>query len=147
MCSVTRANLRCYLSGVKPEQRVIADWIERVRVKTGWTLGKWASEAGIKAATTVTRAVKDDYESVTTINTLHALARAAKVPSVLDFLEGSAVSVSGLKPVLAEVLPLGPKGRWSEQDVEHLVAAIALVIAALSALADWRDAIPKGLCD
>lgn len=125
MCSINPAFAQCYISGVKPEQRVIADWIERVRARTGWSLGKWASEAGIKAATTVTRAVKDDYESVTKIETLHALARAAKVPSILDFLGGSAFSASGLKPVLSDLLKLAPRGGWTERDVEHLVQALA----------------------
>src|SRR5690606_12925240 len=91
----------------------------------GWSWQKWAEEAELGAATTVSRAVKDDYGSVTKIETLHALARAANVPSVLDFLEGDAVSVTALKPVLTEVLQIAPKGRWSERDVDRLVEALA----------------------
>lgn len=125
MCSINPAPVQCYDFRVKPEQKVIANWIERVRARTGWSLGRWASEAKIGAATTLTRAVKEDYDSVTKIETLHALARAANVPSVLDFLEGDAFSVSGLKPVLADLLKLAPRGGWTEQDVEHLVQAIA----------------------
>lgn len=127
MCSVNASYAQCYLAGMQPEQQVIAKWLERVRAKRGWSWNEWAKSAKIGAATTLSRAVKEDYGSVTKIETLHALARAANEPSVLDFLEGDAVSVAGLKTILAELLPLAlpPRGKPTEQDVERLVAALA----------------------
>jgi len=114
----------CYPLAMQPEQKVIARWIERIAKAKGWTLGKWASEAGLGAATTLTRAIKEDYRSVTTVTTLHALARAAQVPSVLDFLDGGAVSAGALRPLLSELMQLAPKRGWTEQDVEHLAEAL-----------------------
>lgn len=133
MCSVTHAIMQCYDLAMEPEQKIIAKWMKRVRTKTGWSWNKWAERADIGAATTLSRAVKDDYGSVTKIETLHALARAANVPSVLDFLEGEAVSVSALKTVLGELLPLAPRTRWTEPDVERLVEALAYGLGLQSA--------------
>lgn len=129
MCSIEAANVQCYRCPVKPEQRIIAKWMERVRAQRSWTWNAWATaieKAGLGkiAATTISRAVKEEYQSVTSVETLHVLARAAEVPSVLDFLNGHAFSAAALKPVLAELMPLGPKGRWTEQDVEHLAQAL-----------------------
>lgn len=157
MCSVNRTYAQCYGFHVEPEQKIIAKWLQRVAKDKGWSWGKWAGEAKLGAATTLSRAVKEDYGSVTKIETLHALARAANVPSVLDFLEGEAVSVAALKTVLAELLPMAPRGRMSEQDVERLVAALsyglrlpstdpatptsldAFEVAARAAAARYRD--------
>ncbi|WCT73955.1 S24 family peptidase [Sphingomonas naphthae] len=75
-----------YLADMQPEQRIIAKWLETTRERLGWSWASWAEKAGLGAATTLTRAVKEDYASVTGIPTLHALAKAANIPSVLDFL-------------------------------------------------------------
>ena len=125
MCSIEGRDSQCYRWGMAPEQRVIARWLDRVRAKKGWSWNTWAKLAGVGAATTLSRAVKEDYGSVTKIETLHALARAAKVPSVLDFLDDEAFTLGALKPVLAELLQFAPKGRWTEQDVERFVEALA----------------------
>lgn len=106
-----------------PEQTVIARWMERIRTRKGWNWAQWAERAGVEA-TTLSRAVKENYASVTKIETLHKMARAANVPSVLDFFEGETVSVTALQAVLTEMLPLAPRRRWSPQDVEHFVAAL-----------------------
>lgn len=116
---------QCYRSWVRPEQKIVANWMERIRAEKGWSWSQWAKEAEIKAATTLSRAVKDTFDSTSKIETLHSLARAAKVPSVLDFLEGEAVSVGALKTVLSELLPMAGKSRWTEKDVELLVEALA----------------------
>ncbi len=129
MCSVTARYAQCYDFRVEPEQKIIAKWLQRVAKDKGWSWSKWAGEARIGAATTLSRAVKEDYGSVTKIETLHALARAANVPSVLDFLEGEAVSVAALKTVLAELLPIATRGRMSEPEFERLVAALSYGLA------------------
>lgn len=119
-----RKSCALYNERMQPEQKIIAAWLERVRKAKEWSWNHWAKAAGVKAATTLSRAVKDDYDSVTKIETLHALARAAGVPSVLDFLEGNAFSAAALKPILAELLPLAPRTGWTEQDLDTFVEAV-----------------------
>jgi hypothetical protein len=132
MCSVQDTLRRCYSAAMQPEQKIIANWIERTARAKGWTLGEWAKRAGLGAETTVTRAVKDDYTSVTTVKTLEALAKAAGEPSLLEFLQGerpaagqSAPSEETLAALLAVVLPLAPKGRQSAQSLRVVAAALA----------------------
>jgi hypothetical protein len=117
---------------MQPEQKIIASWIERTAKDKGWSLGEWARRAELGAETTVTRAVKDDYPSVTTVKTLHALAKAAGQPSVLDFLtetdqrsETKVPSEETLAALLAVVLPLAPKGRQSAQSMRVVASALA----------------------
>lgn len=70
---------------MKPEQVVIADWMQRQLDRKGWSAVEWARCANI-APTSITRAMSHDYNSVTTLPVLEKLARAAEVESVLDFL-------------------------------------------------------------
>lgn len=91
MCSVRGAASDGNHALMQPEQKIIAEWLTRMREHLGWTWKRWADAAEIGAPTTLSRAVKDDYESITGIQTLHGLARAAGVPSVLDFLAGQGV--------------------------------------------------------
>lgn len=58
--------------------------------RSGKTASEWSASAGLHK-TTVSRAMKDDFNSVTSIPTLHRLASAAGIPSVLDFLRAQAV--------------------------------------------------------
>lgn len=124
MCSMNGSPAECYSICMKPEQKIIARWIQRVAAKKGWSYLTWANAAKLGAATTITRALKEDYQSVTSVTTLHALARSAGEPSVLDFLEGKAFSAAALRPVLSELLQLAPKRGWTAQDVEHLAEAL-----------------------
>jgi hypothetical protein len=117
---------------MQPEQKIIARWIERTAAAKGWALGDWAKRAGLGAETTVTRAVKDEYPSVTTVKTLHALARAAGERSVLDFLNNDSAEAKTAPPseetlaaLLAVVLPLAPKGRQSAQSLRVVASALA----------------------
>jgi hypothetical protein len=135
MCSVQHAGADCYPAYVQPEQRIIADWIERTAKRLGWTYGRWAEEAKLGAATTITRALKDDYQSITSIKTLKALAEAAGEPSVLDFLAGGTTvdqppqivtpSAESLSMLLGAVLPLLPPGRQSARSLRVASAALA----------------------
>lgn len=72
--------------------QVVSKWAQRVGVVTKWAPSRWASEAGI-SDTTMTRGIGEDSSSTPKIENLHALARAAKVPSVLDFLATEAASM------------------------------------------------------
>ena len=117
--------------------------MERVRAKKGWSWNKWANEAGIGASTTLTRAVKDDYKSITSIDTLDALARAAKVPSVLDFLSGNETIPSEAAPaepapelvasLLADLAPLWPSGPVTDQSLRALAQALSYGLGLLEA--------------
>ena len=73
---------------MQPEQKIIANWIERTGKARGWSGEEWADRANVSTST-VTRAVKDNYHSVTTVLTLDKLARAAGV-SFLSSVTGPA---------------------------------------------------------
>lgn len=134
MCSVRVGLVGCYRATVRAEQKIIADWLERTRERLGMTWGQWAEKAGLGAATTVTRAISDDYKSVTSVPTLHALARAADEPSILDFLSGAAIikqaeytppNEENLASLLDALLPLVPTGRQTGQSLRVVAAALA----------------------
>lgn len=125
MCIATADSCGCYRSPMQPEQKVVARWLKRVAQAKGWNWSEWARAAGgMMKPSTLSRAVKEEYDSVTKIETLHALARAANVPSVLDFLDGDAVSVTAMRAVLLDLLPLMPKRSWTQEDVDHFVEAL-----------------------
>lgn len=71
-------------------QEVIAHWMAQYLRRSGVPASDWATAAKLHKST-VSRAMKENYESVTSINTLDALAKAAGMPSVLDFLRSQAV--------------------------------------------------------
>lgn len=136
MCSVPHTRLRCYRAPVQPEQRIIAKWIERTADRLGWSYAHWADRAKIGAATTITRALKPDYESVTSVKTLHALAKAAGERSILDVLndqaegldageQASIPSEESLATLLGALLPLVPRGRTTAQSLRVVAAALS----------------------
>lgn len=104
MCRMQAAHAGWYLARMKPEQQVIASWIERVRAAKGWSFDKWAEEAGFAHPSTISRAVKPDFASVTKIETLQKLAESAGLPTVLDFLEGQARPSVPSEHVLAAMI-------------------------------------------
>lgn len=150
---------------MQDEQKVVAGWMRRVMDAKGWKAADWARAAGIKADTTISRALKDDYGSVTSIPTLHKLAQAADLPSVLDFLEGDQAasgetvvpSEENLAALLAAIVPLARTGQQTEQSLRVLAAALrhglellgpsaatpldqgSLSVAARAAVARLRD--------
>lgn len=69
--------------------RIINKWAEGVMALRGWSAMEWAKRAKI-SPTTITRGMKADAQSTTKIENIHALAVAARVPSVLEFLETGA---------------------------------------------------------
>jgi hypothetical protein len=131
MCSVIENTPQCYPAYMQPEQKIIARWMERTRAKLGWSWAEWAKQAKIGAATTLTRAIKDDFQSVTKIETLHALAEAAGEPSVLDFLNGQiqrparGPAPEALAPILGALMPLVPTGRATDQSLQALAEALS----------------------
>jgi phage repressor protein C with HTH and peptisase S24 domain len=68
-----------------PERDAVANWMKRQMERLSWTPQRWAKEAGT-SPTNITRALDPDQKPIATLSTLHALARAARAPSVLDFL-------------------------------------------------------------
>lgn len=96
MCSIATAymddeiiSLSTYPAAMQPEQRIIADWMKRQMERLGWKPQQWAIRADV-TPTNISRAVKEDYPSITTIKTLDRLAKAAGVTSVLEFLSNQA---------------------------------------------------------
>lgn len=92
---------------MRPEQQIIVAWMRRQLERLRWNPERWAKEAGL-SPTTVSRAMHDKYESVSSVTTLHALARAANMPSILDYLThqtNSAYTAPLIGAVLAELLP------------------------------------------
>lgn len=134
MCSVIGACLHCYDASMQPEQVVIADWIKRTQARLDLSYSKWATAAGLGAATTVTRAIDPEYGSITSIKTLNILAKAAGVPSVLDFLASDEASTKRepvipseetLASLLAAVLPLAGRGPLAARSLRVVSAALA----------------------
>nr|WP_293854386.1 hypothetical protein [Sphingomonas sp. SCN 67-18] len=98
---------------MRDEQKIIAAWIERMRVKHGVNFREWAERAELGADTTISRAVKPDYTSVTTIPTIDALARALGEPSILEyFSEHQSIALpSGERMIAALGAALTASGR------------------------------------
>lgn len=60
----------------------IRSWMKTVLEEKDWSPARWAREAGV-APSTIQRAIKDDYEFVTSSRTLDKLAKAADTPAPL----------------------------------------------------------------
>ena len=118
---------------MKSEQGVIVAWMRAQANRLKESPTAWARRAGLNP-TTVTRALGPDYPSVTSVPTLDALARAAGVPSVLQFLGAQAAaeqSPRAPRAVLAEILHAigcAPPGISIDQVTEAMVNAQAAVI-------------------
>jgi len=83
-------------------QKVIAKWMEFCLARSGLSAADWATKANLNP-TTVSRAMKSNYGSVTSVKTLHALAGAMSMPSVLDFLSAQAID-RALPDITVELL-------------------------------------------
>lgn len=119
---------------IRQEQKIIVKWMRCQLDRLEWLPERWAREAGL-APTTVTRAMSDNYGSVSSVTTLNALARAAGIPSVIDFLDGQASLEVRDYPVVAStlerVLPeLGCD--LSSEDVSRLSAIIGAAITGIA---------------
>lgn len=83
-------------------QAVVVRWMARQLQRLHWSAERWAREAKL-APTTVTRAMSSNYKSVSSVSTLCALARAAGVPTILDFLDGQ-TDMTPRSPIIAAIL-------------------------------------------
>lgn len=115
---------------MRMEQRAVVKWMNAQLRRMGIAPEQWAKRARVHPST-VTRARDDNYTSVTSIPTLHALAVAAGAPSVLDFLNdesGRAVAPDSaqIATVVRAVLE-----RDSTAAPERLAASIAYGLSLL----------------
>lgn len=125
---------------VRGHQQIVVKWMRRQLDRLGWTPERWAREAGL-APTTVTRAMAASFSSVSSVPTLHALARAAGVRSVIDFL-GLQADGSPDAPVLAamldELLPV--VGYLANKErIGLLAGALAQALAGMVEQNDTTD--------
>lgn len=134
MCSVREGARTVSLTNMRDEQKVIAGWIERIATAKGWSYAEWAKKAELGAATTITRALKPDYESVTSIPTLHQLAVAADRPSVLDFLAKDVSSDAG------DALP-------TVEQLEEMVRLALMEVQPGAKLADYPPIVASSIRD
>lgn len=122
---------------MRGEQRVVVGWMRRQLDRLHWKPERWAHEAGL-APTTVTRAMADNYNSVSSVTTLHALARAAGCPSILDFLEGQTnldLAYPIITTALKELLP-AVGSHLPDDTVAALAGAVAQVVAGMAEQGD-----------
>lgn len=113
-------------------QRIVVDWMKAQLQRHGWKPGGWAVKAGI-APTTISRAMHESYTSVTSLPTLHALAVAAGVPSVLDFLaaQTAANAMPGAtRAVIGEVLTIVGCERDADTVSDAIMDALGTVARA-----------------
>jgi hypothetical protein len=122
---------------MKGEQLVIVRWMQAQLQRLGWTAQLWATRARV-SPTTLTRSMQPAYDNVTSIPTLDALARAAGLPSVLDFLEeqterrNAAPTPAATRAILAQVLPMAGCKAMSDADLDKAAEAIAFGFALLA---------------
>jgi len=125
---------------MRGQQRIIVGWMRRQLARLQWKPERWAREAGL-APTTVTRAMSEEYQSVSSVTTLDALARAARVPSILDYLEGRAgFAPRGgvLDAMLGELLP-AVGCDITDAKRRMLAEALAQALAGMAELSDSAE--------
>ena len=89
---------------MKPEQEIVVYWLQRMMTKHDISAQQWARRADI-SPTTLTRAMHEEYNGVTSLPVLHRLATAIGEPSPLDALRpGFAVVDEVLAPQMIEKL-------------------------------------------
>jgi transcriptional regulator with XRE-family HTH domain len=116
--------VRRYAGTMQAEQKTIADWMGRVQARKGWTGEEWARRAGVSTST-VTRAQSEGYSSVTAVLTLDRLARAAGVPSILEYLRNDTPPTLPSEAVLSALflgMLRGTEGRCDQGQRAELLA-------------------------
>lgn len=104
---------------------VVSAWVDRVCADKKWSRSAWAAEAGI-SDTTVTRGMAPTSVSTPKLENLHALAVAAGIPSVVDFLREQGGEQLGQ--------------HWVPSD-ETLAELLEAALPALSEGPEKRDAL------
>ncbi|MFT9121468.1 MAG: XRE family transcriptional regulator [Zymomonas mobilis subsp. pomaceae] len=110
------------------QQKIIADWLRSIRYKMGISWAELARKADIKAATTLSRAVDRNYSSIMSVRNLEAIAQAAEIPSILDFLTyQNKVTCSEEADIIMITTILekyGPRNGWQGNDVRQLASIL-----------------------
>jgi hypothetical protein len=118
---------------VRELQGVVIRWMARQLERLQWSAERWAKEADL-SPTTVTRAMSKSYNSVSSVPTLHALARAAGVPSILDFMEGQVrlnVTCPVMTAALRELLPFAGV-KLDDATLERVSQALVMTLVGLA---------------
>lgn len=68
------------------QKEIIAEWLYTIQQKMDISWAELARRANIRAATTLSRAVDMNHSSIMSVKNLEAIAQAAGIPSILDFL-------------------------------------------------------------
>ena len=99
-------NDRLDLDAVKDvAKRTVTRWRDAILSHTGWKANRWAEEAGVDP-TPITRTMGPKCSSTAKIETLHLLAIAANVPSVLDFLNSQSVGPTERVPSVEQLVAM-----------------------------------------
>lgn len=145
MCRVPTAYAEAYPWPVGSEKiiaakdeaiRAVSRWRDAVLAKTGWNGATWAAKVGI-SPTTITRNMNADWSGTAKLENLHALARAAGVRSVVDFLRDDPVATDALPPpealaIVLDVIAAEMVGtRIPESSLRPAGRALALALQLL----------------
>jgi hypothetical protein len=112
--------------------KLIRDWLLQVLAETGWSPREWATRANV-AASTVQRAIKPDYQFVTSSRTLAKLAEAAG----RDAPNLKSSSVVQLEPKFLEVRYRAQAGNWAEVEDLSSVSVDPGAVSPHPAFAQW----------
>lgn len=126
---------------VREQQRPIAEWLRAVMAQKKVKATEWAKLAGL-GRDTVSRAVREDYNHVTSTTTLLKLAKAVGVQAPIDL--GSNIPGVPSAPVLAAIINqmlviLVPEREWDEDTIQGLGKALRHTLLELS---EDREAVP-----
>lgn len=114
--SLVRRRYRIDAGAMKPAE-IIRHWLNTTAADIGLTPAAWARKAGV-APSTVQRAIKSDYEFVTSSRTLAKLASVAGVapPAVVDGDAPEAPAVPRWTPVGLPIRRRVQAGAWLQVD-------------------------------
>lgn len=126
------ANLSHNARAMQPAE-IIREWLKATVEKLGVSAAEWARRAGVSPST-VQRAMKDDYQFVTSSRTLVKLAEYANVdpPAIISGIKGPKVAPRYL-PVRYKV----QAGLWYEIDVDEPPIQASFAVAPDPRFADY----------
>jgi hypothetical protein len=126
----------------------IAAWRDVILQRTGWTAKTWARKSEVTPST-VTRTMDESSPSTVRVETLHALARGAGLPSVLDLLEEQAgkpvrsapelQDAETLARLMAIAMRVAPEDRSRQADLLVYAHGVAAGLRRLSRSPANRD--------
>jgi transcriptional regulator with XRE-family HTH domain len=128
-CGTTKNMPMRYHAYMVPEQRPIAEWMRDVIARRGISARQWAERAGM-GKDTVSRAVRDDYQNVTTVRTIIKLSDALNEPP-----PGSAStipSVESLSEIVQVIADMAAKRQPGAATIRILAEALRETLLALA---------------